>query len=223
MIPDVLLREAAAEAEEFLLSHLPETQQPHVFSKRFERKIKKLISRAKHPVRYQVMRYAAAVLLAIMTLFGAVLAVSPEARAAVIGWVRSTFYEFFEYSNGSNDPSTAGYDYILRNDPDGYTQLNTIEKENGKIYLYVSDSGDILQFTYTHGASSDGLFIEAENYILSSASINGLAADIYIAKNENESSVIVWQSEEEKVLFHILANADSEALIKLAESVEKKK
>ena len=36
MITDAMLKEAAAEAERFMLAHLPEIQEPHVFSKRFE-------------------------------------------------------------------------------------------------------------------------------------------------------------------------------------------
>ena len=43
MITDAMLKEAAAEAERFMLAHLPEIQEPHVFSKRFERKMQKLL------------------------------------------------------------------------------------------------------------------------------------------------------------------------------------
>ena len=65
MISDALLREAAAEAEVCLLANLPEIQ-PHEFSAGFERKMKRLISRVNHPIRHQVLRYAAAVLLAVL-------------------------------------------------------------------------------------------------------------------------------------------------------------
>lgn len=116
MLTDAILREATAEAERFLLSIVPEDGEPHVFSKRFERKMQKLIRRANHPIRYQVMRTAAAVALAIVTLFGAVMAVSPEARAAVVGWVKSTFHEFFEYSNEASNTGNNVNDNANNND-----------------------------------------------------------------------------------------------------------
>jgi hypothetical protein len=140
MITDAMLREAAAEAERFMLAHLPEVQEPHVFSKRFERKMQKLISRMKHPIRYQVKRYVAAILLAVILLFGTIFAVSLEVRATVIGWVRSTFLEFFQYSNDdTSKPVIAEYELTII--PEGYRQLNIIDKEDGKTYLYVNNDG----------------------------------------------------------------------------------
>ena len=222
MITDAMLREAAAEAERFMLAHLPEVQEPHVFSKRFERKMQKLISRMKHPVRYQVMRYVAAVLLAIITLFGAVLAVSPEARATVIGWVRSTFHEYFEYENDNTDDPIQD-EYELAVVPDGYSLLNEINKANGKMYLYVDDSGNMLQFTYAYGEETDSLYIETELYRQHSGNVHGMLADIYIAVSENETSVIVWHDRQTEVLFHVFAKSDQDELIKIAESVRKKR
>ena len=221
MITDAMLREAAAEAERFMLAHLPEVQEPHVFSKRFERKMQKLISRMKHPVRYQVMRYVAAVLLAIITLFGAVLAVSPEVRATVFGWVRSTFLEFFQYSSDKNDILVRD-DFELSAIPDGYKQLNVIEKTDGKMYIFVDGSGNILQFSYAYGQTIDSWYIKMEEYEQQVGYVNDLPADIYIPINDAETSAIAWCDVKENVFFHIFAKADQSELIKLAESVQKK-
>ena len=221
MITDAMLREAAAEAERFMLAHLPEVQEPHVFSKRFERKMQKLISRMKHPVRYQVMRYVAAVLLAIITLFGAVLAVSPEARATVIGWVRSTFSEYFQYSN-DNEEAPVKDEYELAVIPDGYRLLNTFEKINGKMYIYVDNSGHVLQFAYEYGGDFSDVFIETEQYKQYSSYVHELHADIYITTEESETSVIVWKNVDTDVLFYVFAKADQTELIGIAETVQKK-
>ena len=237
MLTDAILREATAEAERFLLSIVPEDGEPHVFSKRFERKMQKLIRRADHPVRYRVMRVAAAVALAIVTLFGAVMAVSPEARAAVVGWVKSAFYEFFEYSNEvpstNNEPTNNNdtnrptsehvkYEYCLSVVPEGYRELNDIEKVDGKVYLYVNDLGQILQFTYTYNTTtSNSLFAKTENYQKHSAFVHEFAADIYIAINAGETSGIVWQDVEEDALFQISAMADQVELLNIAQTVAK--
>lgn len=230
MLTDAILKEATAEAERFLLSIVPEDSEPHVFSKRFERKMQKLIRRANHPIRYQVMRTAAAVALAIVTLFGAVMAVSPEARAAVIGWVKSAFYEFFEYSNqnsqtngasSNTDGDAVKYEYHLSVAPEGYWEWRAVEKVDGNIQLYLNNAGDVLQFSYSYGDIFSSKFVKAENYEQHSAFVNGHRADIYISLKENEASGIVWQDINGNVIFQISAIADKEVLIKIAETVTK--
>ena len=220
MISDALLREAAAEAEVCLLANLPEIQ-PHEFSTEFERKMKRLISRANHPIRHQVLRYAAAVLLAILTLFGAVIAVSPEARAMVVDWAKSTFYEFFAYSNtGQNKPAKC--EYYLETVPEGYALLNIFEKENGKKYLFVDETGNLLQFSYVHKGTINSLFIDAEGCQQYFGYVRGIAADIFIADDESGVSSIVWRSDASDVLFYVFAKASPEELIEIAEMVQKK-
>lgn len=234
MLTDAMLKEATAEAERFLLTMIPDEGEPHVFSKRFERKMNKLIRRVDHPVCYQVMRMAAAVVLAIATLFGAVMAVSPEARAAVVGWVKSAFHEFFEYSSGEtntgDNTSETGnnqangqtkHEYFLAVIPEGYRELKTAERPDGKTYLYIDDVGNILQFTYTFGVENSNLFVKTEEYEQHFGLVNNLAADIYIAQKANETSIIVWQDLQERIIFEIFAMADQTGLIEIAETVVK--
>ena len=222
MITDAMLREAAAEYERYMLAHLPEITEPHVFSKKFERKMQKLFSRARHPVLYHVKRYVAAVLLAIITLFGTVIALSPEARAAVIGWVRSTVGEFFQYtSTSTDDPVSTEYELSVL--PEGFKLLDNIYKANGKTHLFTDGSGNILQFTYTCGQKDDSFFINAEDYEQHSGYVSDLPADIYISPREDEMNVIVWQNSTSDVIFRIHANVDQVTLIDIAEGVQKKK
>lgn len=250
MLTDAILREATAEAERFRLSIVPEGGEPHEFSKRFERKMQKLIRRANHPIRYQVMRIAAAVVLVFATLFGAVMAVSPEARAAVVGWIKETFGIYSHYSNdymntdnsthvndsekpGNSEPVDDGedskngteeqtrYEYNFLAIPEGYRELNVIERIDGKMYIYVNNAGRILQFTYTYGAANSSLFADTENYEHYSAYVNDCAADIYIASKENETSGIVWEDSQRDILFQISAFAGQNELVELAETVNK--
>ena len=217
MITDAMLREAAEEVESALLSQLPEPQ-AHTFSPAFERKIQKLITRAKHPVSHQVLRYVAAVLLAIITLFGAVFAASPEVRASVVGWFKSSFLEYFQYSSDSTVPSAPEMDYRLPEIPEGYTPVNVIDKVHGKTYLYEDTSGFYLRFSYDYGGN---VFIQVDGYQQQTASVHGKPADIYIAPNADEASMIVWQDTDTGALFRLSIKADAQELIRLAESVQK--
>lgn len=226
MLTDAILKEATAEAERFRLSIVPEDGEPHVFSKRFERKMQKLIRRADHPVRYRVMRVAAAVALAIVTLFGAVMAVSPEARAAVVGWIKETFGVYTHYSN--NDTNTEDtnidpvqYEYHFSVIPEGYVELMAEDIPGGKMYLYMGDLGNILQFTYTYEVDSANLFVKTDACDHYSGFVNNLPADIYIALKGNENSAIIWRDLQNGVIFEIYAMLDQTELIALAETVTK--
>lgn len=234
MLTDAILREATAEVERFRLSLVPEDGEPYEFSKRFLRKMERLIRRANHPIRYQVMRTAAAVALAIVTLFGAVMAVSPEARAAVIGWIKETFGVYVQYSNddvygnkgadSNNDiPKVTKAEYHLAVIPEGYREIEVVDKIDGRMYVYANDLGEILQFVYTYGAENSSLFAKTEEYTKHLAFINEWPADIYVAANETETSGIVWQDGSAGVLFQISAISNQEELIEIAKTVEIKK
>ena len=227
MLTDAILCEATAEAERFLLTVVPVQTEPHTFSRRFQRKMSKLIHRTNHPIRYKVLRSVAVVVLAIATLFGAVMAVSPEARAAVVGWVKETLGIYTHYSNenahtAGNSQEETEPDYQLTKIPDGYRKWKVRNKATGKSYSYINDKGTILYFTYAHGGKNANLFIETENCEQYSGLVNGMHADIYISREANETSVIVWVDKEADVLFCILAMADQEGLIEIAQSVRQK-
>ena len=231
MLTDAVLKDATAEAERFLLSIVPEDGEPHVFSKRFERKMEKLIHRTNHPIRYQVMRIAAAIVLAIVTLFGAVMAVSPEARAAVVGWIRETFGIYTHYASNAATPNNTPpgdvdtdpiqYEYHFSVVPEGYMELMVEDTPGGKTYLYVGELGDFLQFTYTYGIENGNVFIETEDYEHHKSYVYNWPADIYIALKQGETSAIIWQDSQNGIIFEIYAIANQSELIALAETVSK--
>lgn len=222
MITDAMLQAAAGEAERSLLTTLPSGDaEEHRFSSRFERKMAKLIRRVNHPVQYQVIRYVAAIILVLLTLFGAVLAISPEARASVAGWVRSTFSVYSKYEDHTPIDPNARYVYCLSEVPDGYALLTTIEEGNGQTNIYTNDAGGFLQFSYIYSGEGNSFFVETDDYDISAATVGQCSADLYIARNSDETNMIVWEDPSEGVLFFISAMLDRAALIELAESVEK--
>lgn len=222
MVTDKMLRDATAEAERFLLTELPEEKDTqHEFSQSFEKKMKNLIHRSKHPIRYQAIRAAAAIVLVIATLFGALMAFNPGVRAMIVGWIRGIFSEYVSYSiHESKGPEDTVY--YLSSIPDGYQEWQILENLTGMAYMYTNNSGQILHFAYHYGVGSSALFLAVDGYEQYSAFVNGIPADIYIAVNKNETSAIIWQEPNTGVLFQISAAADKEELINLAESVEGK-
>jgi hypothetical protein len=109
-------------------------------------------------------------------------------------------------------------DYCLTEIPDGYTPVKVIDSLLGKTYLYEDASGFYLNFSYDYGGN---VFIDAEGYQQQTASVHGKPADIYIAPNADEASMIVWQDTETGALFRLSIKANAQELIRLAESVQK--
>ena len=71
MITEEMLRIAAAEADQAIRDSLPHPADcDHQFSPRFERKMKRVIRRGRHPVAYKFL-HRAACLLVVVTLVGA--------------------------------------------------------------------------------------------------------------------------------------------------------
>ena len=221
MVTDKMLQQAAGEVELAMLNSLSAKDiTPHQFSERFEKKMKKLINKVKHPIRYNLLRSAAAIILIIFTLFGTLVAFSPEVRASVINWVRSTFFEFSQYSS-AGDNSNTNYEYHFSLVPEGYTELATIDADDGKTYIYAHEEGYTLQFSYVIGNLAHNFFLKTDSHDHFDGLVNGNKADIYIANSEDENSAIVWRDSETDILLCVSANVDKDTLIAFAESVTK--
>lgn len=221
MISDEMLAAAAGEVSGAMVDSI--SLEDHVFSGQFERKMHALIRRAAHPVRQQVLRYAAAILIAAITAFGALYLFSPTVQAAVNGWIRTTFGSYFHYYSADTTPPDVEFDYALPKAFDGYTLQTTIVQEFGDIFIYTNKDGQMLSFYYARGTSNVSVFLgDIEDHAHYTGHVNSLSADIYISPNNNSASVIVWHHPNENVLFCISAFASKDELIEFAEKIQKK-
>lgn len=218
MITDEMLVAATQEISLCMVDGIAAT--PHSFSAQCERRIRALTRRADHPMIYRMTRSAAAVVLAIITVFGAVLALSPQVRAAVIGWVRSTFGSYFQYSTEETSSANVQYEYVLPDKFDEYTLLTKIDKETGMVYVYVNTSGKMLQFEYLRGTDAGSLFIDTENCVHEVGYIGSCIADIYIEPNNQRNSIVVWQDTSNNLLCYLAVTADRDSLLSYAEKIE---
>lgn len=225
MITDAMLKEAAHELETALIGALPDPKECyHEFSAEFERKMKKVIYRANHPFISKFWQRAAAVVLAILLLGGSVLVISPDARAAFVGWIKEIYescYHYFVPAPAQEEvPEEIPTAYHPGWLPEGYTLLDSFEIDNGTTMIYVDTQGKILQFSYyinPDNALAD-LFVEQDTHIYKEVKINGQLADLYISIDGNHSNGIVW-SNSRGVLFCISADLEEDNLTSIAENV----
>lgn len=224
MISDERLREAARKAEESFLASLPEPEDCEaIFSPEFERKMKKLIRRTDHPIRYRLMKAVACFLLVVLVGGSSVLIFSAEARATFVTWVKDVYetqfiYQFFQTSEETQDnifyrPTWVPSDYHITYESvsDG---PSTIE--------YRNDSDNLVVFTYFRNTSSPVFRIEREDTTTyTQVSVNGITAELYLDQDEEETNVLIWTDESNGTIFQILAPFSDVELIRMAESVEK--
>ena len=227
MVNDTILKAAAGEAEQHYFDALSEKYpEDHGFSLRFEKKMAKIIRRANAPVRYRIGRIAVAAVLALVMLFGALVAFSPKVRADVVSWMKRTFKEFTSYIDDDKKDQEAGtdrteYAYQLGWIPEGYRLVTELPNTTGGTYIFDNEQSYILQFNYlyTKQSGATGAFIKTEGYTRTTGFVHGIPAEIYLTDKENESNVIVWQDPKQGVMFQIFAKESRERLIEMAESV----
>ena len=219
MITHEMLAMAAEEVSDAMAANICPAD--HVFSARFEKKMDALIRRAAHPVRRQVLRYAAAVLIVAVMAFGSLCLFSPTARAAVLGWVRATFGSYIHYQSTDTTPPDIEYVYSLPEEFDGYAQIEAIHDYLGGNFIYKHKDGRILGFDYIYGSQSTGLFLDVSNCVHSNVKIGNYTADLYISCDPDCNSIIVWEDESTGALICIIATENRENLIAIAKKVEK--
>ncbi|WP_295753491.1 DUF4367 domain-containing protein [uncultured Oscillibacter sp.] len=206
-----------------LLEEAPE----HTFSPAFERRMKKLLRRGRHPVWYKSLHAAACVLLALLLSGCAVLAVSPEAREVFAGWVREIHDNYFLYEFlGNEEREAVSKEEVLYQPtyvPAGYRIENRSVFSVGIVSVsYIDDqTGNIAEFTYFSDMSSPILQIAGENEIIyQKVQVNGFPADLYLDSEEGEANAIVWVDERNGAAFRIGGIISGEELVCMAESVE---
>ena len=224
MITDAMLRAAAAELDEAMLVQLVDDDEcDHVFSKRFCRKMDKVIYRANHPFLTVARRVAAAILL-LLFIGGSVLMFSPNAKAAFVNWIRKVHSTSNDYYPPEGvTPAESQYTYEPGWIPEDYTLWIYDELENATSWIY-SDNEKLLTISIyrktTVGAGKVAVITGEHTY--QQVTVTGLPADLYISNIPGESSSLVWTNEE-SVLFVVKAHLEPEIMIKIGESLIVKK
>ena len=214
-----MILDAARQEYVKLMDELPE----HDFSPEFERKMRKLVRRANHPIQYRVARTAACLLLAALLSGCAVLAISPEVREVFSGWVREVYETSFIYRFAGAEPETFG-NILYRPTyvPDGWRFREAFV--SGALItniIYYNDTGELTAFSYFPRGVSPTIQIErdgADTY--KRVSVNGMPAELYLDHDEGEANVLIW-TDEEGAIFCVHSALSEKELVKIAESLEK--
>ena len=209
MISDERLREAARRAEESILASLPEPEDCEaVFYARFERKMRKLIRRTAHPIRYRVMKAAACFLLAALIGGGGILTFSTEARAAFAGWVREVYesYETWYAYHSTEEDSTASENIRFRPSwiPEGYTEQEVFELSSQTDIHYTNDAGSLLTFGYSSNSGLKNFYIEEDGAETHHVLVHNMSADLYLDNSKGAANILTWVNNDTNTCFWII-------------------
>lgn len=190
------------------------------FSSAFERKMKKLVRRADHPIRHRIAQAAACLLLAALLSGCTVLAVSPEARAAFVGWVREVYEGWFVYHYiGKEQAVPENVVFCPTWMPDGYELIVEPENRAHMIAIYENPEEDIILFNCYMNTESMNLQIGEDTQLIDTY-VSNISADLYIDNTSGAVNHLVWEDENKQRIFWITSTLDGETMVKIAESVE---
>lgn len=179
--------------------------------------------RAARPRWRRALNTAAAVLLVLAVSFGAVLTVSPEARAWVQRVVLHWFddHAAFQFVEEDAAPDELGRWYPTWL-PEGYELESEFAPDGYYARLYFENNeGLFLLIRYALPDGSD-LSIDNEFHTLSMTEVNGYPAYLLTAIDERSGNSVTWLDEEENVAFQVGGYVEPDDLIRVAESLERK-
>ena len=224
MISNFLLRQATEEYHEESMSAIPtENEIDHVFSDRFENNMRSVIKKNNHPQLNRMLRMAASFALVILVASGSVMALSPTARAAVIGWLFGQDGTTFSYTSmGEESESDVYYKYDLAEIPEGYFLWQEIVDESQSIMLYAEEeTGHLLKVTGSPNDGTGAMFLLTTTDEKSTVQIGDITADFYQSSTADSSSGLAWIDPDTDYLICLDGFFSKEELIEMAESLVK--
>ena len=221
MISDEMLRIAAEEYEEALLSSLPEDAGcDHAFSHGFERKMRRLCHRVKYASVYSTLRRAACAVVVLVLSASMLLLCNTEVRAAMFGWVKEVYKNITTYSfagEADEEPVSRSYDFAQV--PEGYAVVDRLDTSVGTSILYVHENGAMMELSYEFGTDDYSFsIVSSDRDVYSQENIEGKMMEFYLSTDPNYNSMVLWTNDDH-VMFSISAKCDKDTLIALAQSV----
>ena len=217
MISEEALRQAAAEANDCLVRSFDELDIPvHNFSARFERKMRRLIRRTRHPAAYRALVRVACAFLAFLLGSGVFLAVNPEARAAFFGWVRTQYERLFVYDVANTGEQTELPEYTLGWLPEGYEEVERYSDPKSTRIVYANIIGNKIDFIYSKTAE---IHLIPDSNNISSITINDQSAEIYNSQLPNGNNNLIWSSKDGTMLFELIGTCNETTLINMAKNI----
>ncbi len=217
---DDMLREAVVRADIRELEAMPADYEiEHEFSKRFERKMKKLVRRSKTGNQAGrvvfLRRRAVALAAAIVILLATAMSVS-AVRAAVFEFITEAYEKFTHIFFEESPPSQESADELsIRRPsfiPEGFELVN--EKTTGPVLLVYEKGSDYISYSQQR-LENVSLQVNTEGAELEELKFNGHPAKYYSNRGVQN---LLWYDDE--YLYMVSSTLDRDTVFRIAGSVE---
>ena len=226
ILRDFLLDAAAAEFAAELNDTMPVDASP-----RLRRQMNAMLSdpngwakRRHRPVWKRIARAAAMILLTVTLSLGALMAVSPTVRAAVINWAMEWYETHIIYrfsGKQEEDPFAPLPRYEITALPEGYVFYQEIDTLNAHDTGYVNTGGELLWFGYQRMTQGGLLAIDGvDKSTISEIQVNGMRGQFHLSTDPIEPNLLVWIDEGENMMLSIQGFLGEQELLHIAESAD---
>lgn len=223
MITDEMLRSSAARSSELFAHTITSDYDPvqqYEPSDLFEKKIRRLLHRAKHPYFYRAIRRIASIFLAAILVGSMYLAVDTEARAAFLGWIKEVYEHSIVYRILPKPTAKALPQCELTWLPEGFDETNTYENETMYYTLYNNPATeDMIVFVcrlLNDETQAEFITDQQAEHLL----VNGMEAEFFAASNDFDFNNLLWIDSHVGVVCTIDSSIGKSSILHIAEGVK---
>ena len=221
---EAMLKEAVAANFRAKMNAMPpkdETLREHPFSDGHNRRMEKLFAvERRKPMIKKVRAFAKAAVLVLCVaavLFGAVLAVNPQVRAAVWEAIVRFFegHTEIEYREPEAPPAKEARDFFPQYIPEGYTLTQEEADEFSYFAVYENADGDMFLFS----VDPPGVIsVDNDNFHYYTEEHDGITYHINQLHDGEKDAAIIWLQDD--FMFNLAGAAPVDELMKMARSMK---
>ena len=180
------------------------------------------VRRLARPVWKKTLRMVACILLALATLFGSVMALSPSARAWVVRMYTEWREEFTKFSFfGSRTEDFVTSDWRPEYMPEGFNEDAVNVTGNITRVTYKNLAGSEIYFRYYSLRRKASFNVDNEHTIPQNITVLNNPAVLYNTNDENYHSHLTWMDLDDDTAFMLSGFIGEQELVQIAESVYK--
>lgn len=176
------------------------------------------VRRLARPVWKKALRMAACILLALATLFGSVMALSPSARAWVVDRVIRWTQTYAEFSFITQDNEVITADWRPNYVPLGFEEVDATWSETSHTLrlTYENLGGETIRIICKPYAQGNIFNVDNEHSNYQQIEVNGRPADLFSSNTDGFPNYVLWTSSGGGIAYMIVSDIDTDKLISIA-------
>lgn len=214
-------KQAFREVVSLEFSHIPtdENSIQYTFSKKFNRRMEKLI-KAQKKVYWNLVsttsKRVAIIFLAIFTMFTAAFSVK-AIREPIIEFIKQVYESFTHYSFDGDTIEFIEKEFSIHQIPYGYEQIDKTTTDNSVVTIYKNELDYTIYFLQSTTDSHTGFFVDNESGDLYTETVNGINVDF---KEWYDTKTAMWVNDGYIFTINCTGNISFEEIKQMIISIE---